>query len=88
MAGNCKIAVDMATNGEVFTEAEIEDFLRRMSDRARRIKGEDPSATQKEALAKAAREMTKAEIREALAKKRQAIQSQRANTALDAQPTP
>jgi hypothetical protein len=65
----CHTAVRMATGG-VFSDAEIDDLLNRMADRARRAKAADPTADARAALAKAAGAMTREEIFAALTEKR------------------
>lgn len=69
MTRACHLAVRWAT-GDVFTDAEIDDFLNRMSDRARRAKQEKPTASDREALAQAAGELTREELHAALLQKR------------------
>lgn len=69
MTRACHTAVRMAT-GDVFSDAEIDDFLNRMGDRARRAKQEQPTTSDREALGKAAGELTREALFEALTAKR------------------
>lgn len=89
MARACHTAVRMAT-GDVFSDAEIDDFLNRMERRAKAKGAEDPTLSQKEALAQAARELTQEELKAALIEKRMRLAAQVARDArrarLDAMP--
>ncbi|MGH6971854.1 MAG: hypothetical protein ACREEQ_09610, partial [Caulobacteraceae bacterium] len=69
MTRACHIAVRAAT-GDVFSDAEIDDFLNRVENRARRLGREQPTLAEKEQLAKAASEVTKEALAEALIAKR------------------
>ncbi len=69
MARACHFAVNDATGG-VFSEKEIDDFLDRTAKAARAAKKAEPSLTDREALAQAARELTHAEIHKALTQQR------------------
>ncbi|HUO22691.1 MAG TPA: hypothetical protein VMU59_09275 [Caulobacteraceae bacterium] len=69
MTRACHTAVRMAT-GDVFSDAEIDDLLNRMSDRARRAKAETPTASQRQALAEAAQALTREQLMASLIDKR------------------
>ena len=90
MTRACHIAVRAAT-GQAFTDEEIDDLLDRMSARAKAAGKAEPSLDQKEALARAAADMTKEELRAQLIEKRLAVSAAIARTArrakLDAMPT-
>jgi hypothetical protein len=89
MTRACHIAVRSAT-GDVFSDEEIDDLLDRMTDRARRAGQAAPDGSAKEALAEAARQLTKEDLREALLLKRMTIASEIARQArrakIDAMP--
>ncbi len=79
MARACHTAVRLAT-GKAFSDEEIDDFLNRMESRARRAKADDPTATDRAALAKAAGELTREQLLEALTQKRMRVAAQIAKT--------
>lgn len=89
MTRACHAAVRMAT-GDIFSDEEIDDFLNRMTDRARRAKQEKPTASDREALAQAAGELTREALHEALIARRLQVAADVARDArrakLDAMP--
>jgi hypothetical protein len=72
MTRACHVAVRAAT-GDVFSDEEIDDFLDRLAAQARRARKEAPSLTDREAIAEAARALTREALREAFIARRTAI---------------
>jgi hypothetical protein len=69
MTRACHTAVRMAT-GEAFTEAEIDDFLDRLAEKAKRARKDAPTISEREAIAQAAGELTREQLMGALVEKR------------------
>ena len=77
MTRACHAAVRMAT-GDAFTDQEIDDFLDRVAERAQRAGKDAPDLSAREAIATAAAQLTKDEIREAMIAKRTQLYAKRA----------
>jgi hypothetical protein len=69
MTRNCIEAVDAAT-GNAFTEAEIDDLMNRVIDRAKKAKAAEPTLDDETAIRTAAAALTRDEIFDALKKRR------------------
>ena len=89
MTPNCRTAVHTAT-GKVFSDAEVDELVDRIAQRARRRFREDPSAGEKAAIGKAAAELTREQLQAALETRRMELAAQVARDArrakLDAMP--
>jgi hypothetical protein len=72
MTDKCVAAIHMATGG-VFSDEEADAFLTRLANQAKRAKREAPTLTDKQAIAEAAKAVTKDELREALIARRTRI---------------
>lgn len=89
MARACHTAVRMAT-GEAFSDAEIDDLLDRVTERAKRARKDAPTLSEREAIAEAAGGLTRQEIFQSLMEKRLRVAAEVARTArrarIDAMP--
>lgn len=89
MARACHTAVKMAT-GDVFSEAEIDDFLNRLEGRIRRQKAEQPTASAREQIGAAAGALTREALMGQLIERRLQVAADVARTArrakIDAMP--
>lgn len=89
MARACHTAVRMAT-GQAFTDAEIDDFLDRLSERAKRARQAQPSKGDRAAIAQAAGELQREELMTSLLERRLQVAADIAQRArrgrLDAMP--
>ena len=73
MTRACHMAVNDAVGKDVFSEKEIDELLDRLVERQRRVNGADPTLTQREALSKAAGEITREALYEGLTARRMQV---------------
>lgn len=89
MTRACHTAVRMAT-GEAFSDAEIDDLLDRVTERAKRARKDAPTKGEREALAEAAGAITREELFQTLMTRRLKLAAEVARTArrarIDAMP--